>query len=239
MKLQRDNIDFARNLTKGKIVETIFWMMFRDNKDFSVLPFGYERLIPEIATLRQKLSIGIQTAEQISQNPDFVLISNDKTKIIPVDVKFRADIYKRYRDIKSKAKKTLEAWKECWYFVATPTNFYFESCKDILEGNKLKSLSEKLVNYNSQQEYLSLLKEFMQIRVLTDATGNNIFVCKCTNCGTTISYNVKNNCPSCHMNIFGDIKKNPWVEKCKNCLKPFPSVSFDDSDCPYCGYDNS
>jgi hypothetical protein len=43
-----DNVLFARNLVKGKIAETIFAQMLREAGDFTVLEFGYEKVIPEL-----------------------------------------------------------------------------------------------------------------------------------------------------------------------------------------------
>ena len=42
------NITFARNLVKGKIAETIFAQMLRGAKDFTILEFGYEKIVPEL-----------------------------------------------------------------------------------------------------------------------------------------------------------------------------------------------
>jgi len=40
--------DFARNLVKGKIAETIFAQMLRETGSFTVLEFGYEKIIPDL-----------------------------------------------------------------------------------------------------------------------------------------------------------------------------------------------
>ena len=42
------NITFARNLVKGKIAETVFAQMLRETKTYTVLEFGYEKVIPEL-----------------------------------------------------------------------------------------------------------------------------------------------------------------------------------------------
>ena len=39
------NITFARNLVKGKIAEAIFAQMLRETKEFTVLEFGYEKIV--------------------------------------------------------------------------------------------------------------------------------------------------------------------------------------------------
>ncbi|MDE2096048.1 MAG: hypothetical protein KGL39_02265 [Patescibacteria group bacterium] len=42
-------ISFFRDLLKGKIAEVIFEQMFRDCGKFTILPFGYEKTVPEVA----------------------------------------------------------------------------------------------------------------------------------------------------------------------------------------------
>ena len=43
-----ENIKFTKNLVKGKIAETIFAQMFREVGDYTVIEFGYEKIIPEL-----------------------------------------------------------------------------------------------------------------------------------------------------------------------------------------------
>lgn len=40
--------EFAEGLIKGKIAEIIFTQMFRAEGKYSVIPFGYENLIPSL-----------------------------------------------------------------------------------------------------------------------------------------------------------------------------------------------
>lgn len=42
-------ISFSRDLLKGKIAEVIFEQMFRDCGKFTILSFGYEKTVPEVA----------------------------------------------------------------------------------------------------------------------------------------------------------------------------------------------
>lgn len=43
-----DNLSFTRNLVKGRIAETIFAQMFRDSGSYTVLEFGYEKVVPQV-----------------------------------------------------------------------------------------------------------------------------------------------------------------------------------------------
>ncbi|MBI3379411.1 hypothetical protein HY029_01490, partial [Candidatus Gottesmanbacteria bacterium] len=139
-----NDINFARNLTKGKIAETIFWMMFREDERFILLPFGYEYTIPELTHYRKYLKDSIKTVEKISSSPDFIMLSSDKSQLYIVDVKYRTTLSDR---LKLNAEKTFEKWEECYYFVATPEGFYFDTCKSIVQNNgKISSLSDTLVS---------------------------------------------------------------------------------------------
>jgi len=46
--MKTNEIAFARNLVKGKIAETVFAQMLRSTGQFTVLEFGYEKIIPEL-----------------------------------------------------------------------------------------------------------------------------------------------------------------------------------------------
>jgi len=43
------NIDFSRDLIKGRIAEVIFEQMFREQGQYTVIPFGYEQTVPTLA----------------------------------------------------------------------------------------------------------------------------------------------------------------------------------------------
>lgn len=44
-----NNISFTKNLIKGKIAEIIFENMLREAGIFTILHFGYEYILPELA----------------------------------------------------------------------------------------------------------------------------------------------------------------------------------------------
>lgn len=159
----KDN--FPKNLTKGKIAETIFWLMFRDTY-FTVLPFGYERVIPELAQIHRPNENGekhvrSKIVQKIAINPDFVLIAPDKTVYL-IDVKYSQDPHNR-RFI-GKAQKTIKTWEDCYYFIATPIGFFLDKCQDIAKGKTIFSpLSSNLINEDIQKQYTNLLNEFIKI----------------------------------------------------------------------------
>ena len=47
--MKNDQIYFSEQLTKGRIAETLFEQMLRDAGGFTILAFGYESVLPELA----------------------------------------------------------------------------------------------------------------------------------------------------------------------------------------------
>jgi hypothetical protein len=150
-------IEFARDLIKGRIVEVIFEQMMRLKEEHDVIPFGYEHTMPMLAQHQDKVEIK-KIIQNISDAPDFVLISNDKTKIYLVEVKYQEHL--DIEQIKKDAYKLRERWESPWLFVATPNGFKCATCKNILEKNFIVDLPESWVSKEIQSEFLKLLKEF-------------------------------------------------------------------------------
>jgi len=68
------NVNFTRQLVKGKIAETIFSQMFRESGNFTVLEFGYEKVIPEM--IQQGFNESNPMIETLRTAPDFAVIDN-------------------------------------------------------------------------------------------------------------------------------------------------------------------
>jgi hypothetical protein len=78
--------DFAENLIKGRIAETVFELMFREATHFDVYPLGYEHSIPILRQVRdhlpdQTLETIKRVIENVSTTPDFLLMLPDKTQV--------------------------------------------------------------------------------------------------------------------------------------------------------------
>ena len=152
------NIDFSRKLIKGRIAEVVFEQMIRDEEKYTVIPFGYEHTMPTLAQYRQHFSEIEKIIANISDAPDFALISKDNTKIYLVEVKYQSIF--NFEELKRVAKKLLERWEYPWLFVATLEKFYCSSCRDISSKEQINELSENWVTKERQIEYLKLLREF-------------------------------------------------------------------------------
>ncbi|MDP6387956.1 MAG: hypothetical protein QGG63_01620 [Candidatus Pacebacteria bacterium] len=152
------NISFSRNLIKGKIGASVFEYMFRESGKFTIFPFGYEHTIPQLAQFHRLAKYKTIT-QNIRNTPDFVLISQDKSEIFIVEVKYRGNI--KNEEIKEKAEKLSKIWGSCWLFVASPKGFFFDMCRKIVEKDgKIQPLGNNWVDRKVQKDYLKLLKEF-------------------------------------------------------------------------------
>src|SRR3989344_2978074 len=109
--------DFSKQLIKGKIAELVFDQMFRDSGKYTVIPFGYESVVPE---LMQYTNGGEykNLLDNIRNAPDFALVSHDPKEVFLVEVKYRSRI--DGEEIKKTAAMICEQWKLAWIFIATP-----------------------------------------------------------------------------------------------------------------------
>ena len=115
--VDQEAINFARQLIKGRIAEVIFERMIKEEGRYTVIPFGYEQTVPTLAQY-QHLAVIRQVMDNISDAPDFVLVSEDKSEVYLVEVKYRSSI--NAEDIKAIATALLKRWNPSWFFVANP-----------------------------------------------------------------------------------------------------------------------
>src|SRR5947208_5473036 len=88
MTHDRPAIAFARRLIKGKIAELLFELMFREMGTSTVIPFGYENTMPQLAQYQHLIEENDNVAP-LRNTPDYLLLSEDKTHVMLVDVKYR------------------------------------------------------------------------------------------------------------------------------------------------------
>ncbi len=151
---------FSRNLTKGKIAETIFWLMFRDSI-FTIMPFGYEQIAPLLAQNHSKDFQNQLNIKKMRTHPDFYLIDPNK-RIYMVDIKYRANMNKDL--LKDDAAEMVAEWPDCYFFIATPEGFYINKCIDIINGLEILSpLDISIIDYDKQKYYTELLNEFIRV----------------------------------------------------------------------------
>lgn len=152
-----DNVLFARNLVKGKIAETVFAQMLRETKKFTVLEFGYEKIIPEL--VQQGYDKKNATLETLRTAPDFAVINQETKSVKLVEVKFMRLVKPKY--VLKYAKRMSESWNPSYLFIASLDGFYFEEINKIIDRKgEIFKLDNKLISDEIQNQYFQILKDF-------------------------------------------------------------------------------
>jgi hypothetical protein len=150
--------NFAENLIKGRIAEVVFEQMLREAGAFTVLPFGYEYVVPEVAQMKKDVE-SEEAMEILRTSPDFVVINHKSNKVHLIEVKYQKT-YDAYR-VKKKAKRMQDSWDPSYLFLATPERFYFNSAKTIIEKDGvMEPLEHPNVSEELQEKYLDILNRF-------------------------------------------------------------------------------
>lgn len=157
-----NNLEFTKDLIKGKIAEIIFEQMFRETNKYTILRFGYEYTMPQLAQYQKLLSDDAKKVlENLRHAPDFVLITENKKELYLVEVKYRTKINEK--ETLNIAQKILEKCELAWLFIASPIGFFFEPCNTIVRNNGVIGiLYPSSIKQETQKQYLNLLKEFEQ-----------------------------------------------------------------------------
>jgi len=151
--------DFSRKLIKGKIAEIIFQQLFREQGGYTIIPFGYEYTVPQLAQCTSANRQAKRVIDNIKHAPDFALVSTNNQSVYLVEVKFMRKYSEKYALEDANYQK--ERWDPSWIFIATLDGFFFDHCGSIVSHAGLaKPLAESWVNKELQEKYLELLKEF-------------------------------------------------------------------------------
>lgn len=160
IKIMDSDLNFTRQLIKGKIAEIIFEMMMREMDRVTVLRAGYEYTHQELAQYQQLLQgKGREVLKFFEHNPDFVLFKKDKSSLYLVEVKYRH--YLDIQEICKIAEEEIKQSEQIWLFLATPDRFYFSQCKEIIHTKKIEPLSTSWISEDIQKKYIPLLREFI------------------------------------------------------------------------------
>lgn len=151
------NISFARNLVKGKIAETIFAQMHREAGEYTVLEFGYEKIIPELIQQGYKENNGM--IETLRTAPDFAVIDQRTKKVKLIEVKYLRSLNASY--VLKDAERMSRSWNPSYLFIASLDGFYFDEINKII-GNKgkISRLNYLQVTEDLQKQYLQILIDF-------------------------------------------------------------------------------
>lgn len=152
-----DNVKFARNLVKGKIAETIFAQMLRETKEFTVLEFGYEKIIPEL--VQQGYNDNNPMIETLRTAPDFAVINQKTREVKLIEVKYMHTL--NFSSILKYAKRMSQSWNPSYLFIASLDGFYFDEINEIIKNKgKIKALKHPQIKGELQTKYLQILIDF-------------------------------------------------------------------------------
>jgi uncharacterized protein YcgL (UPF0745 family) len=163
--MSQDNLQFTRSLIKGKIAEIIFQQMFLETNEFQVIPLGVEYVLPDLTQWKHEhhQSTFKKISDNLSSSPDFLLLSKNNSHIFLIEVKYRSRLDRE--DVKEIAENIHKHWDYAWLFLATPEEFFFQSCKEIIDNDgNIQPLDQiwKKISPETQQNYLQILKEFIK-----------------------------------------------------------------------------
>ncbi len=151
------NIDFARNLVKGKIAETVFAQMLRETGEFTVLEFGYEKIIPDL--VGQGYEENGELVETLRTAPDFAVINHATREVRLIEVKYMHTLSKTYA-LKD-AERMHKSWNPSYLFIATRQGFFFDEITKIIENEgDITPLKHSQIPEKLQANYLKILQDF-------------------------------------------------------------------------------
>lgn len=155
-----DKIIFSKNLIKGRVAEHVFEQLLRDTDQFTVLSFGYEKVLPELAQNQRSIKAE-ETMEIIRTAPDYAVINHETKEVHLIEVKYRAKLSSS--DVLSLAKRMLSSWKTAHLFIATPEGFFTDEVQKIVDNNgEISRLEHKQIPRELQDEYTDLMMTFLQ-----------------------------------------------------------------------------
>ena len=150
-------INFTRQLVKGRIAETIFSQMFRESGNYTVLEFGYEKIVPEL--LQGGYVEHSRIIETLRTAPDFAIINNDKRAVRLVEVKYRRRLDPD--ETLKIAVRMQNSWNPSFLFLCTLDGFYFNNINRIVEnGGLMAPLGTAYIPQETQAQYLKILQDF-------------------------------------------------------------------------------
>lgn len=155
--MKNQDISFARNLVKGKIAETVFAQMLRSTGAFTVLEFGYEKIIPEL--VGRGKGGDSEMVEALRTAPDFAVINNTTKEVHLIEVKYRATF--NNKNIYDIAERMSRNWNPSYLFLASEDGFYFGEVRSLVEnGGDIKRLDHPQIPTETQLEFLKILNDF-------------------------------------------------------------------------------
>lgn len=159
----KSDLDFARDLIKGRIAEVIFERMFKSSSHhFQVLRLGYEYTVPDLAWYRDSVKLP-DVVKDFSGTPDFLLIADDKVGkkgAYVIEAKFRSRL--DMQELKEISEHLVQKWSHPYLFVASPEKFLFAPCHKV-KKQEWEQLEAWGISRECQNGFLKLLKKFEHV----------------------------------------------------------------------------
>ena len=152
------NDRFARNLVKGKIAETVFAQMLRETGNFTVLEFGYEKVIPDLIQHGYNYDEQSGVIETLRTAPDFAVINQINNQVKLIEVKYMHQFSKNYA-LKD-ARRMHQSWNPSYLFIATQDGFYFDEISEIINHHgDIAPLEHPHIPQDLQARYVQILRD--------------------------------------------------------------------------------
>ncbi len=154
-----DYIDFSEGLLKSKIVETIFEQMLRETNAYTILPFGYDKVLPALIYQSTDATSG-PALEAIRRAPDFCVIDLQTHEIALIEVTYMKSL--DTEKVKKHAETVSTAWGPALVFIATPKGFFYGAALDIATNNgSIDPFPKEIISEELQGKYSKLLNKYI------------------------------------------------------------------------------
>ncbi len=157
-----NNIKFTHELIKGKIAEIIFEQMIHNTKGYTVLEFGYEKVVHQLAKAKQSADARAMI-EIVRKAPDYAIVNEENHNVTLVEIKYMAT--RTNGKVNAIAKEIERSWRNAALFIATPQGFYFDQVDTIIKNKGvIKPFTHPKIPKKVTDQYLAMLNEFVGVK---------------------------------------------------------------------------
>lgn len=157
-----NNIKFTHELIKGKIAEIIFEQMIHNTKGYTVLEFGYEKVVHQLAKA-PKSEDAKAMIEIVRKAPDYAIVNEDTHNVTLVEIKYMAK--RTNGKVNAIAKEIERSWRHAALFIATPDGFFFDQVDTIITNKgAIKPFHHAKIKPALVGQYLAMLNEFIAVK---------------------------------------------------------------------------
>lgn len=157
-----NNIKFTHELIKGKIAEIIFEQMIHNTKGYTVLEFGYEKVVHQLAKA-PKSEEALAMINIVRKAPDYAIVNEDTHNVTLVEIKYMAK--RTNGKVNAIAKEIEKSWRHAALFIATPDGFFFDQVDTIISNKgAIKPFHHGKISPKLVEQYLAMLNEFIVVK---------------------------------------------------------------------------